>query len=318
MKKYIIFVLLCIGIANSTTAQSGKKDTTVLSVYNNNQRYVLYPMPFGKDRPDADFVADMVFAIDTIHVFKEDTKRDSMGKLVKKWQMERSCNKVPKNVKGKVALLNINAACDVSTQVYNAQEAGALAVIVIHTTNNKDSVTLPKKSGRVKYDNDNKVKIPCFTVRKEIGMTLLQMSPSQVGIARPKEDVPNTQSLVTNPTTTAIAAQQEKLQKAIADSTAQIEAEKLALANQPIDGIGWVLAPNPATSEAILNYNFTKSATLDIEIFNELGQLLTNYRLTDTQTGKLSLEVGSWQAGTYTVRLTNGTTQETKRLVVVR
>lgn len=309
----MIFAMLCTAIATSTVAQ--KRDTTVLSVYNNNQRFVLYPMPFGKDRPNEDFVAEMVFAIDTIHVFKEDTKRDSTGKLVKKWQMERSCNKVPKNVKGKVALLNINAACDASTQVYNAQEAGALAVIVIHTTNSKDSVTLPKKSGQVRYDNDNKVKIPCFTVRKEIGMTLLQMSPSLVGIARPKEDVPNTQSLVVNPATTAITAQQI-LQKASADSTAKVEAEKIALANQPFDRIGWDISPNPSVEVAILNYNFTKSATLNIEIFNELGQMLTNYTLSDTQTGKLQLDVSHWQAGTYIVRMTNGIVQETKRLVV--
>ena len=88
-------------------------------------------MPFGKDRPDKDFVAEMEFAIDIIHVLKDDTKRDSTGKIPKRWRMERSCGKIPKNVKGKVALLNINAACDISTQVYNAQEARAWAVIVI-------------------------------------------------------------------------------------------------------------------------------------------------------------------------------------------
>jgi hypothetical protein len=117
IKKLTSLVLF---ISLMTSLQAQKRDTTVLSVYNNNQRYVLYPMPFGKDKPDKDFVAEMVFAIDTIHVLKDNPKRDSTGKVLKKWTMERSCGKIPKNVKGKVALLNINAACDISTHVYNA------------------------------------------------------------------------------------------------------------------------------------------------------------------------------------------------------
>ena len=315
MIKYLTSFVLVFTVATTVLAQSPKKDTVVLSLYNNNQRYILYPMPFGKDKPDNDFVAEMVFAIDTIHVLKDDIKRDSTGKFPKKWRMERSCGKVPTNVKGKVALLNINAACDISTQVYNAQEAGALAVIVIHDTNNKDSVTLPKKSNTVKYDNDNKVKIPCFTVRKEIGMTLLQMSPSLAGIKRPKDTVGTPLALQTLNNQIFPAAQQT-LQKEQKDSTTKAEQEKITLANHPFDRIGWEVAPNPASSEAVLNYNFTKVATWDVEVFNELGQMLTNYTLPDTQRGKLVLDVSSWQAGAYTVRVVNGSVQEVKRLVV--
>ena len=204
-----------------------------------------------------------------------------------------------------------------STQIYNAQEAGALAVIVMHTTNSKDSVLLPRKSTKVKYDNDFKIKIPCFTVRKEIGMTLLQLSPSLVGIKRPKDTLGTSLSLeaINHPTTLLPAAQQQP-QKLLTDSISTIEQAKITTANQVFNQIGWALAPNPASSEAILQYNFTQSASLNIEIFNELGQLLTNYTLPNTQTGKLSLEIGSWQSGAYTVRLTNGATQEVKRLIV--
>jgi hypothetical protein len=74
MKKLTSHVLF---ISLMTSFQAQKRDTTVLSVYNNNQRYVLYPMPFGKDKPDKDFVAEMVFAIDTIHVLKD--KQTQMG-----------------------------------------------------------------------------------------------------------------------------------------------------------------------------------------------------------------------------------------------
>ena len=315
MKKYIILLLLCVAIASSLMAQNAKKDTTVLSFYNNNQRYVLYPMPFGKDRPDQDFVAEMAFAIDTIHVLKDDTKRDSTGKLMKKWSMERSCTKKPTNVKGKVALLNINADCDISTQVLNAQEAGALAVIVIHTTNSKDSVTLPKKSGSVKYDNDNKVKIPCFTVRKEIGMSLLQLSPSLVGIKRPKDTVGTLLTLQTanNP---ILPVAQPTVQKMTNDTINQVEQGKINSTHQPFNRIGWEVSPNPAKYEALLQYNFTQTASIQIDIFNEIGQMLTNYQLPDTQSGILRLDVSAWQSGVYNVILRNGNLREVKRLVV--
>jgi Secretion system C-terminal sorting domain/PA domain len=314
MKKYIILFVLGTILTSSLAAQSQKRDTVVLSLYNNNQRYMLYPMPFGKDKPDNDFVAEMAFAIDTIHVLKDDIKRDSSGKFPKKWLMERSCGKVPTNVKGKVALLNINAACDISTQVYNAQEAGALAVIVIHTTNNKDSVTLPKKSNTIKYDNDNKVKIPCFTVRKEIGMTLLQMSPSLVGIKRPKDTLGTIQALQAA-NNESLSSVQLNPAKSNLDSLAKTKYEK-GLTEQQFHGIGWAVSPNPARDEAVLQYNFTQVSTLNIEIFNETGQVLTNYKLENTQTGKLQIDVTAWQSGVYSVSLVSGSMREVKRLVV--
>ncbi len=45
----------------------------------------------------------------------------------------------------------MNSGCDISTKVYNAQEAGAIVVIAIHTTDNRDSVELPKQGGGVNY-----------------------------------------------------------------------------------------------------------------------------------------------------------------------
>ena len=126
MKKYITF-FFCLAVIATGNAQ--KKDTTVLSVYNNNQRFMLYPMPFGKNKPDKDFTAEMVIALDTLNVLETSTKKDSSGKFPKRWITTRQCGKLPKNVKDKVALLHLNTGCDISTQVLNAQDAGALAVI---------------------------------------------------------------------------------------------------------------------------------------------------------------------------------------------
>ena len=73
MKKYITF-FFCLAVIATGNAQ--KKDTTVLSVYNNNQRFMLYPMPFGKTKPDKDFTAEMVIALDTINVLERSSRQE--------------------------------------------------------------------------------------------------------------------------------------------------------------------------------------------------------------------------------------------------
>lgn len=124
---------------------------------------MLYPMPFGKDRPDVDFTAPMLVALDTIHTVEVSTKKDSTGKYPKRLVAKRQCGKLPKDsLTGKVALLYMNTGCDVSTQVYNAPKMGTIVVIVIHTTNNRDSVELPKQgANQVRYADASKVRIPC-------------------------------------------------------------------------------------------------------------------------------------------------------------
>ncbi len=207
----------------------------------------------------------------------------------------------------------MNTGCDISTQVYNAQEAGAIVVIAIHTTDNRDSVELPKQGGNIRYVDKGKVKIPCFTVRKGIGERLTAMLPSLVGIQRPRINV-NVQTLTAQNNTTGMSAAQSKPdQAAKADqSDAETLAQSLAQKN-----IGWDIAPNPVTIEAVINYNFATTSTINIDVFNELGQIVTNYELPNTQTGKVNLDVSAWQNGAYYIRLKSETLKEVKRLMVV-
>lgn len=307
----ICVILLLMGIS-PLLAQSQKKDTVVLSVYNNNQRFMLYPMPFGKDKPDKDFTAEMVLALDTVHILRDSPKKDTTGKFPKRWQTERSCTKTYTNIKDKVALIYMNKDCDLSTQVLNAQNAGAAAVIMIHLTDNKDSVTLPKKSGKIKYENDSKVKIPCFTVRKGIGERLTQMLPSLVGIQRPKV----AGNVQTAQIPTQVLDSLRKVQSAQADSIAKAEYEKY-LASQAFKEKGWAVSPNPADSEVFIHYNLERKATIHIEVSNEVGQLVTTYQLPDTQTGQLRIDVSQWQTGAYNVALSSGSLRQVKRLIVV-
>jgi Secretion system C-terminal sorting domain/PA domain len=316
MKKYITF-FFCLAVIATGNAQ--KKDTTVLSVYNNNQRFMLYPMPFGKSKPDKDFTAEMVIALDTINVLETSTKKDSSGKFPKRWITTRQCGKLPKNVKDKVALLHLNTGCDISTQVLNAQEAGALAVIIIHTTNSIDSVILPKLTGRDRYADENKVKIPCFTVRKVIGEKLTGMLPSLVGIKRP-DSTGVVQALAQQTPTDSAKMLQQGLVKTVGNEGQGILDVNNAVSNNGTAfryTFGWDIAPNPVSNEVTINYNFKETNTVQIDIFNELGQLVTNYQLPHTQTGKLDVNVTAWQNGTYNISLTSGKVKEVKRMIVL-
>jgi Secretion system C-terminal sorting domain/PA domain len=316
MKKTIIILLLT-AIASGATAQTQKRDTVVLSVYNTNQRFMLYPMPFGKDRPDVDFTAPMLVALDTIHTVEVSTRKDTTGKYPKRLVTQRQCGKLPKDsLTGKVALLYMNAGCDVSTQVYNAQQSGAIVVIVIHTTDNRDSVELPKQgANQVRYADASKVRIPCFTVRKGIGEKLTTMLPSVSGIQRPKTNVTNpATSVVANNPATLVAQQPSR------DSLHNAEQATAGLKTDfPIDSraVGWSVSPNPARDEVVLHYNFDKTGVVNIEVFNEIGQVLTSYQLPDTQMGELHIDVAAWQNGTYNIRLESGPKKEIKRLVVL-
>ena len=107
-------LLAVMGIAQ---AQAPKRDTVVLSVYNNNQRFMLYPMPFGKNKPDKEFTAEMVMAYDTVNVLKDAVVRDSTGKGSKKWHVERKMGKFTTAVKDKIVLMYYHPSYDVSARL---------------------------------------------------------------------------------------------------------------------------------------------------------------------------------------------------------
>jgi hypothetical protein len=81
--------------------------------------------------------------------------------------------------------------------------------------------------------------------------------------------------------------------------------------------IGWQLAPNPTTEEITIHYQFAEKTATSLEIFNETGQLVTNYELTPAQTGQLVVNVEAWRTGTYNVRMRHGMLKEVKRFMVI-
>jgi hypothetical protein len=311
MKKTILLGLIAFLCECVLRAQTLPQDTIVLSVYNTSQRFMLYPMPFGTATPANGFTAEMVASRDTVNVLRE--RPDSAGNQVPMWVTEHVCGKVSADLKGKVALVQLNPACDLSTQVWNAQTAGAVTVVMIQTTNNRDSVRL---SPTAQYVDSQRITIPCFTVRQSIGEKMRLMLPSMAGIkilAHDDSSRSEIQNRVTmsNPNTPVLAHPVSKADAAdgFNNATASKEVE--------IMDIGWRLAPNPTTDEITIHYQFAEKTATSLEIFNETGQLVTNYELTPAQTGQLVVNVEAWRTGTYNVRLRHGTLKEVKRFMVI-
>jgi hypothetical protein len=310
-KLYIVTIAVCM-VTSTIYAQTPRVDTIVLSVYNTSQRFMLYPMPFGAATPANGFTAEMVVSLDTINVLR--ARPDSAGNNVPIWVTEHVCGKVSADLKGKVALLQLNPACDISTQVWNAQQAGASTVVMIHTTNNRDSVRL---SPTAQYIDFQRVTIPCYTVRRSLGDKIGQMLPSRVGIKLLAADESNRadiQNRIThsNPNAPVATAPDVKTDASGVLSETAAKPTEIEVLN-----LGWTLAPNPTTEEITISYQFSQKTATSLEIFNETGQLVTNYELTPTQTGQLVVNVEAWRTGTYNVRMRHGTLKAVKRFMVI-
>ena len=313
MKKYISTLILCIAVI--MTAQAQRKDTTVLSVYNNNQRFMLYPMPFGKTKPDKDFTAEMVIALDTINVLETNTRADTSGRFPKRWLTTRKCGKLPTNVKDKVALLHLNTDCDISTQVLNAQDAGALAVIIIHSTNSTDSVILPKLTGQNRYADENKVKIPCFTIRNVIGAKLTTMLPSLVGIKRP-DSIIAVQTMTQLLPTDSTKMLQQGLLKTSGSENAENATIEDEIGNNTNGRKTFTLSPNPSRNETSLTYQFPKATDVMVEVKTTAGQVVLNQILRGVTIGTLEIQTTNWANGAYFLALHYDKVVKTKKFVV--
>jgi hypothetical protein len=293
-------------VTSVSYAQTPRVDTIVLSVYNTSQRFMLYPMPFGKATPASGFTAEVVASLDTVNVLR--ARPDSAGNNVPMWVTEHVCGKVSADLKGKVALVQLNPACDLSTQVLNAQAAGAVRVVMIHTTNNRDSVQLPATGV---YTAASRITIPCYTVRQGIGDQIGMLLPSMVGIqllAHDDSSRSDIQNRVTMPTANTPVLQTPVEKTGVSDGIAPTVA---------VLELGWQIAPNPTTDEITIRYQFAEKTATSLAIFNETGQLVTDYELTPAQSGQLRLNVQAWRTGTYNVRLRHGTMKEVKRFMVI-
>jgi hypothetical protein len=326
LKITAAFVAVCLSVCTlaAQIVPQNRQDTIVLSVYNANQRFMLYQAPFGTPIPATSLLADMVAAYDTAFVLRQGTVADSTGQLPMQQVIEHRCDKLTGDVRDKVAIIYLNPNCDASRTFFNAQKAGAKAVILIHTTNSRDSVWL---SPQRPYAFADSLRIPCYTVRREMGEKMSVLLPSLVGIARPDTVPSDIQALKgqtnNNPSTTTtkdavqIAENDENTEgssKTAVGAPSTVNASKPIAANAKQQ---FVLSPNPANDVATLAFNLSKKTDLTLDILNEAGQMMLHKALPNAQVGSLDVDTRGWASGAYLIHLTDSKGVKTvKRLVV--
>jgi hypothetical protein len=111
MTKYLTLALLLL-VSLRSAAQSSRNDSLKLSVYNTGTQFTLTPADFGSTLT-ATLVAEMVRSYDTAIVLK-DVGRDSSNRSKIRYVIERQCNKMTRDLQGKIAVMELNKDCDVS------------------------------------------------------------------------------------------------------------------------------------------------------------------------------------------------------------
>ena len=318
MIKYLTVAIVLFAMSISTAQNSRTDTTTQLSVYNTAARFKLIPADFGAVITQP-LIGTMVRSYDTIMVLKATGRTDTVSRRpVVRYKVERVCDRMSTGLRDMIVVMELNKDCDVTQTCLNVQRAGAKAFVIIHNSNSEGNIKLPKR-GLYK----DSIRIPIYTVRSNVGDSITTLLPSIVGI---RKQVPIRPMALTSQNKDSIFAASQKVRddifiqdnqplnnetigkQGLADASAQSLTQK---------NIGWSIAPNPVTVEAVINYNFATKSTINIDVFNELGQIVTNYELPNTQTGKVNLDVSAWQNGAYYIRLKSETLKEVKRLMVV-
>ena len=319
MKKNVTIVLCLITIFGY--AQNQKSDTLVLSVYNNNSRYMLTLADFGPTALTQSITGDMVAAYDTIITIKG--KADSTKNKDPRFDITRSCNKPLGDVKNKIVIMDLNKDCDVTLMCLNVQRAGAKAFIIVHNSNTNSNIKLPKQ-GLYK----DSMRIPVFTIRKELGERIGSMMPSLVGISLRVANN-NTANLVQNPVQNmplniqpvkgadvkGNEVSSNEVENALNSSKLnEIEAEKGLGMSKPY----MKLSPNPTRDIAYLNYGFPEATDFQIAVKNAVGQVIFTQILRGVQIGTVELNTQGWANNIYIVEMRFGKETIRQKLVVQR
>ena len=297
MKNTFIIFAFMIGV-NLLQAQS---DSSQLAIFNTGRNITVLSADFGAALTQ-DLIGELVMAHDTVMVLKAHTAKDSSGKFPMRYQSERRANKISDNVKGKIAIIDYEKSFDVTQMCHKIQKAGAKAIIIIHESNDKKLYKLLKKGS-----HKDSMRIPVFTIPNNKGEQIKQLLPSMAGIKKP-----------TVPPVQAFAVPNLAAEQAKRDSIYKVEKEQYdALHPSVWTGKGWVLSPNPASDEVVIQYNFEREATVNIEIFTDNGQVLKSFELPKVQTGKMNIDVSAWHNGNYNVSVRSGSLKQVRRFVVM-
>jgi Secretion system C-terminal sorting domain len=344
--KWTVLVGLLLLLVQSVTAQvpeeltipppTSQKDTTFLAVYNYNARYALTPLDLGRDIPQPDLISDLVVAYDTVMTLKTDGK--AMDVVV-----TRSNTKISPHIKDKVAIIYLNDNCSPTQTCLNAQRAGAQAVILVHLRHKVQDIQIHTTERDTWRDS---LKIPCYTVSKQIGEKMMSLLPSAVIVQKVKpkkedelkdENQPIDSTLVAmldkpiaapvlveKPLLVLESPLKEAAKEAIqtdnqlanrADSPTAMPTTPASLNKlQQVDGIR--LYPNPTHDVAYIEYNFAESTDIRINVLNGFGQVVFTKILRGGSKGTLDINTLNWASAIYFIKAHSGKNLLRQKLVV--
>jgi Secretion system C-terminal sorting domain len=331
LKQYILAVFMIAIGATYCAAQA--TDTIELSVFNTGVKYRLVVATFGKPQTGAELLTEMMLVHDTIMSYvatgsngttflpptlvakmPDSLRRAFQAQKLMKPVITTRCDKpITANVKDKVVLMTLGT-CDPSVMCLNAQNAGAKAVVLIHSSNNLDSILLKKGPGR------EELKITCYTVTRTTGDKIIALLPSHVGIK--KRVVTPNQNLVAQ--TNNGAAKAEDAVK-IAENDADTEGSSgsalsdVQSTNAPTKSSAKVkfgISPNPTNDQTTLTYQFSKPTDATVVVETASGQVVLSQQLKGVTAGSLNIQTVEWANGTYILSLQSGKDIKTKKFVV--
>ena len=320
MTKKILLLSMLLSAATISQAQSVKADTFYLSVYNTGARIEITPADFG-GKVTQDLMGTMVRAFDTVMVLKANGATDSTGNKRLRHEAERRADRISKDIKDKIVVMELNKDVDVTQTCINVQRGGARAIIIVHTSNKKEDIKL-KYLGIYK----DSVRIPCFTVRNVLGDSLWGILPSVAGIKAPT--VLPVQSLAANNNPLLGMNTQATPHKTTGAEPINNSSEK-ANTNEsfnlgkvdPITGKfeeDVTLYPNPTTDVLNLTFKGYTGQAVDIVIFDMQGKSILTEHLGQLQRNLHSIFIGDKTvAGQYMIRIrTKGKVDVFKTFIV--
>jgi Secretion system C-terminal sorting domain len=333
LKQYILAVFMIAVGATYCAAQA--TDTIELSVFNTGVKYRLVVATFGKPQTGAELLTDMVLVHDTIMSYvatgsngttflpatllakmPDSLRRAFQAQKLMKPVITTRCDKpITANVKDKVVLMTLGT-CDPSVMCLNAQNAGAKAVVLIHPSNNLDSILLKKGPGR------DELKITCYTVTRATGTKIAALLPSHVGIKR-RIVTPN-QNLVAQ-TNNGLATTEAKETAKMTENEGDTEGSFSSMLSdvRSTDAttkgstkVKFGISPNPSHDQTTITYQFSKVVDAIIEVKTASGQVVLSRQLKGVTVGSLDISTSEWASGTYILSLQYGKEIKTKQFVV--
>ena len=153
---------------------------------------------------------EMVVVYDTLVTKTRRATPDTSGRRPMMFVTTHVCGKLDRKVKGKVVLMEWDTLCDPSLIARNVQRDSGLALVLIHHRNHRDSIQIGRTGMQASGANTqaspiqwaDSIRIPVYSVRREMGAKIGKMVPSLVGITRPDTmpaDAQGLRTVVRNP-----------------------------------------------------------------------------------------------------------------------